>query len=1010
MSLETQVGNLVTQTTALLDTVTNAIQVAEINLDVQAVDAARVVAIGDIAQDVAAVEAARVQAVNVAIPNAAESIKVINNRGAWVTGAVYALMDIVSNGGNWYVCVVAHTASASFATDEVTRWRIYQGVTAGILAAPYSNLTGESGAKSIGVRAGTADRYLEENDTRPLGYKVAQFLRQIKEKPCRMLLTGTSISQGDQSAIQVVSALLQKHYGKNRSTVYMLGVYGGTYAPSGGYKKQTFGGPGYVRLVMEPGVPDLTYSDVVDHFNLIYGKELDGGDFEVWIDNVLDATLSSNGVQAYEQIYTKSFSSTGLHKITIKAPASGFVYLERIEFGVSSPGIFVENATLGGSGLRHAYTLMTDAAGNKPGIPIQGNNGIDAFCNRTGSTKPDIIICQHFTNDGNLADFTAGLSRMVERTKVLNIPLVLISEMPAMSYVSDGIVGQGMPGTLKTDRLTFLNAILAHRDEKHVTVIDWTEMVDFSDKLAYEAKYFPSTDKTHPNLDGHAPLLQALCSMFGLPHPAGQSARVVQGEILEASSASVMPFPPVSDPVGVSRFYRNGVPGVVHDPVHSNQTMVVGEAFGLYGTSHALHYSSSVPNLVKKSDFDVIRESPTRDEFGAYITADTTTVLANFTSLVNLGKIEQDFTAVFLIRSIAGLSTFTIFSPSNNITPRVFVDGQLSNMRFFPIAPGNSKPVFCTVRFRHGLTSSDYNILRVSVSGCAVYGLWVTEGNQALICDRFSSHYRQIGFPLYSAGDPDVSDVVVGQTYLEEINSTTIEKVALDSVCWKVFEQKFARVYEMKNKGIVLATRLNAESLGVSSYNDFYGGLSAETVLRYSVSLPIVTFPYGKTVTLGLRRNSAHSYRISLFNGSNNTETYLRQDGTWVTGTVSSVEIGGCSTGFNIGFTFSMPDSSFSVALGVVPSLRIAPAGSSGFYTPPFLCEGSSACVNTETTYDTGPQKDVGAGEPTSGYYPRGFIRYNSAPSPSGALGWVCTTAGIAGSTAVFKTFGAISA
>lgn len=87
MSLETQVGNLVTQTTALLDTVTNAIQVAEINLDVQAVDASRVTAQADIAANVASVEAARVQTVNIAFPAAAESIKAINNRGAWAAVA-----------------------------------------------------------------------------------------------------------------------------------------------------------------------------------------------------------------------------------------------------------------------------------------------------------------------------------------------------------------------------------------------------------------------------------------------------------------------------------------------------------------------------------------------------------------------------------------------------------------------------------------------------------------------------------------------------------------------------------------------------------------------------------------------------------------------------------------------------------------------------------------------------------------------------------------------------------
>lgn len=46
---------------------------------------------------------------------------------------------------------------------------------------------------------------------------------------------------------------------------------------------------------------------------------------------------------------------------------------------------------------------------------------------------------------------------------------------------------------------------------------------------------------------------------------------------------------------------------------------------------------------------------------------------------------------------------------------------------------------------------------------------------------------------------------------------------------------------------------------------------------------------------------------------------------------------------------------------------------------------------------------------PTTGTYRRGDITYIPAAS-AGFIGWVCTTAGIAGSTAVFKRFGAIEA
>lgn len=44
------------------------------------------------------------------------------------------------------------------------------------------------------------------------------------------------------------------------------------------------------------------------------------------------------------------------------------------------------------------------------------------------------------------------------------------------------------------------------------------------------------------------------------------------------------------------------------------------------------------------------------------------------------------------------------------------------------------------------------------------------------------------------------------------------------------------------------------------------------------------------------------------------------------------------------------------------------------------------------------------------GSYPAGYKRYYTNPQPSGSIGLVCTTAGVYGSTAVFKSFGAISA
>ena len=43
--------------------------------------------------------------------------------GAWVSSTVYYKDDIIRHGGRTYICISGHTASASFTTDEATKWQ-----------------------------------------------------------------------------------------------------------------------------------------------------------------------------------------------------------------------------------------------------------------------------------------------------------------------------------------------------------------------------------------------------------------------------------------------------------------------------------------------------------------------------------------------------------------------------------------------------------------------------------------------------------------------------------------------------------------------------------------------------------------------------------------------------------------------------------------------------------------------------------------------------------------------
>lgn len=79
--------------------------------------------------DAAAVLAAAVLGFQGSAAAAVLSLAAFNARGAWATGAVYALKDVTVQGGIAYVCVTAHTAG-TFATDLAAgKWVVHQGAT-----------------------------------------------------------------------------------------------------------------------------------------------------------------------------------------------------------------------------------------------------------------------------------------------------------------------------------------------------------------------------------------------------------------------------------------------------------------------------------------------------------------------------------------------------------------------------------------------------------------------------------------------------------------------------------------------------------------------------------------------------------------------------------------------------------------------------------------------------------------------------------------------------------------
>ena len=83
-----------------------------------------------------------------------------------------------------------------------------------------------------------------------------------------------------------------------------------------------------------------------------------------------------------------------------------------------------------------------------------------------------------------------------------------------------------------------------------------------------------------------------------------------------------------------------------------------------------------------------------------------------------------------------------------------------------------------------------------------------------------------------------------------------------------------------------------------------------------------------------------------------------------------------------------------------------------------FLCDSGNSLGRTVGFLDFssmgcgigGKRHSASSSAPTNGEYQRGDIIYRTTPSASGKIGWVTTVGGKAGSTAVFKEFGAIDA
>lgn len=74
-----------------------------------------------------------------------------NARGLWATASVYALNDIIDQGGAAFICAISHTAG-TFATDYAAgRWQLFtsSGTASAVTFTPTSTITSANAQAAI---------------------------------------------------------------------------------------------------------------------------------------------------------------------------------------------------------------------------------------------------------------------------------------------------------------------------------------------------------------------------------------------------------------------------------------------------------------------------------------------------------------------------------------------------------------------------------------------------------------------------------------------------------------------------------------------------------------------------------------------------------------------------------------------------------------------------------------------------------------------------------------------
>jgi len=686
---------------------------------------------------------------------------------------------------------------------------------------------------------------------------------------------------------------------------------------------------------------------------LRYSTETDGGSFDVWMDGGFSRSISWAGAQSVNNESTWTFTAIGHHTIKFMAPASGYAYIETLESCQDKNGIQVIDATHGGSSLRNMVVVQSPAGAQVAGIPISGYTVLDGhFNNVTANYKPDLFIFAWCVNDAGLGmgNYTSyyqpALQRIVDLTKALNTPLILVVEM-----------GGAYAMTNHANHATFeaIRAqIRSYATLPHVTVIDWHALSDpYTLGIpAWAARYYPSAvynevagtvtsgDFIHPNNYGQALLAEAL-SVKTAVTPTGQIgltdgtqsqytsalAPVLSNRTLEAYSDKQF--------IGARRIEANNM-GIVNDYTcigySSNFTMPLTDISPLFLSEREHNLG-----IVNSSMNSAVAASTTSDEYGKYLMA------SNKAQYIYPGS-SGDTTVTVVV----GPGAWRIRTRDYNNTVGLEHFSKGASIGVFSDIAGNNttdKPqvMHFTVRYSSFYTTWTGKIYALYVTPTSFPCITLIEGNLA----------REISGPLYMTSDLASAAVVLGQIYWETVNSKTVEKVAIGRRVYKANDSNYYGLYRVQNRTMAnLIRNLSLSgSVTLNAYDDVFGGQSQTTTLNppvVSLGAIINSSFADQLFTLAGKLSGYVQVAFYLFDGgTNNVLHYNPITNTWIAGLYNTNnQIFNLRDGEMCAITFNMPTAA---QLGAATwSLNLRQFGGSaadskwGVFT---LVDGSSACV-----------------------------------------------------------------